>query len=99
MSDLDTFYKAYVECACWTEHIEACNRDELREMLTDCIHFMEEARNLMKGLDLSQCGHDFWLTRNGHGAGFWDRGYKEPIAKKLTELCKKAGEYYVFGDD
>ena len=20
-----------------------------------------------------QFGHDFWLTRNGHGAGFWDR--------------------------
>ena len=21
----------------------------------------------------SQVGHDLWLTRNGHGAGFWDR--------------------------
>lgn len=21
-----------------------------------------------------QAGHDFFLTRNGHGAGFWDRG-------------------------
>ena len=21
-----------------------------------------------------QAGHDFYLTRNGHGAGFWDRG-------------------------
>lgn len=20
-------------------------------------------------------GHDFWLTRNGHGAGFWDGDY------------------------
>ena len=20
-----------------------------------------------------QIGHDLWLTRNGHGAGFWDR--------------------------
>lgn len=24
-----------------------------------------------------QFGHDFWLTRNGHGAGFWDRGLGE----------------------
>lgn len=21
-----------------------------------------------------RAGHDFWLTRNGHGCGFWDRG-------------------------
>jgi len=23
----------------------------------------------------SRIGHDFWLTRNGHGAGFWDGDY------------------------
>ena len=23
--------------------------------------------------DWSQIGHDLWLTRNGHGTGFWDR--------------------------
>jgi hypothetical protein len=22
---------------------------------------------------MARAGHDFWLTRNGHGAGFWDR--------------------------
>ena len=26
------------------------------------------------GLDDEQIGHDFVLTRNRHGAGFWDRG-------------------------
>jgi len=25
----------------------------------------------------SNAGHDFWLTRNHHGAGFWDRGLGE----------------------
>lgn len=24
-------------------------------------------------LDAEQVGHDIWLTRNGHGVGFWDR--------------------------
>ena len=33
-----------------------------------------------------QIGHDLWLTRQGHGAGFWDRGL--PNGDKLTELCK-----------
>lgn len=32
-------------------------------------------------------GHDFWLTRNGHGAGFWDRGLGE-LGKRLTEEAK-----------
>ena len=46
-----------------------------------------------------QFGHDFWLTRNGHGAGFWDRGLGE-VGEKLTELAKTYGssDAYV-GDD
>lgn len=33
-----------------------------------------------------QIGHDLWLTRGGHGAGFWDRNL--PNGDKLTEICK-----------
>jgi hypothetical protein len=48
-------------------------------------------------------GHDFWLTRNGHGAGFWDRFTAEPDAsygRHLTEKAKPYGESYVYaGDD
>ena len=45
-----------------------------------------------------QFGHDFWLTRNGHGAGFWDRG--EPEGDALTRAAKTFGtsDCYV-GDD
>ena len=43
-------------------------------------------------------GHDYWLTRNGHGAGFWDRPeiYGEVNAKKLTDISESFGEKYVF---
>jgi hypothetical protein len=34
--------------------------------------------------------HDFFLTRNGHGAGFWDGDYKN--GEKLTEIAKSFGE-------
>ena len=30
--------------------------------------------------------HDFWLTRNRHGAGFWDGDYPKDIGQKLTDL-------------
>lgn len=45
-------------------------------------------------------GHDFWLTRNGHGAGFWDGDWMEPQASRLTEASKRYGgvDLYV-GDD
>lgn len=38
-------------------------------------------------------GHDFWLTRQGHGTGFWDRReLGEPLGSRLTVEAKKAGE-------
>lgn len=35
-------------------------------------------------------GHDFYLTREGHGAGFWDRGLGE-LGDYLTQISKWAG--------
>jgi hypothetical protein len=44
-------------------------------------------------------GHDFWLTRNSHGAGFWDRDLGE-VGEQLTAAAHAAGgcDIYV-GDD
>jgi hypothetical protein len=37
-------------------------------------------------------GHDFWLTRNGHGAGFWDRDALDSETRDgLTEAAQTAG--------
>lgn len=49
-----------------------------------------------------QVGHDFWLTRNGHGAGFWDRavyGRLRRIGEELTDLCKPYGTVGLYVDD
>lgn len=46
-----------------------------------------------------QAGHDFWLTRNGHGAGYWDRGLGH-IGDKLAEAANATGVCdLVEGDD
>ena len=42
-----------------------------------------------------QLGHDLWLTRNGHGAGFWDRGLGE-LGERLSEAARSLGEAYAF---
>jgi hypothetical protein len=42
--------------------------------------------------DEASAGHDFWLTRNGHGAGFWDRFQpgtpQNAAADRLSEVCR-----------
>lgn len=52
-------------------------------------------------LDTTQWPHDFWLTRNGHGVGFWDRPERYgSVAEALTALAQRAGEVYIYvGDD
>jgi hypothetical protein len=47
----------------------------------------------------AQIGHDFWLTRNRHGAGFWDRGLGD-LGDKLTAAAHTYGESNLYvGDD
>jgi hypothetical protein len=46
-----------------------------------------------------QAGIDYWLTRNGHGAGFWDRDLGD-VGDRLTAAAEADGmvDLYV-GDD
>lgn len=46
-----------------------------------------------------QLGHDFWLTRNGHGAGYWDRGLGE-LGDRLADAARAHGTAGLYvGDD
>lgn len=47
------------------------------------------------GYTPEQAGHDFWLTRNHHGAGFWDRGLGA-IGDRLTQACRPWGSRDAF---
>lgn len=47
----------------------------------------------------AMAGHDFFLTRNGHGAGFWDGDWPEPHATKLSEASRRCGEVTLYTDN
>ena len=72
--------------------------DSLKRSISDCKSFQEEqAAQLsqayeMPGYTDSQAGHDFCLTRNWHGAGFWDRGLPEKLGQALTKASHEYGE-------
>jgi hypothetical protein len=107
----DEFLEAYIECALWSStdedgrHLERYNdesdlADETwAQFKEDCHRFLYDFGHLVKE-DFARAGHDFWLTRNGHGAGFWDGDWPEDAGKRLTESSKLFGncDLYV-GDD
>jgi len=76
--------------------------ETLKKMREDVKKFITENEEAIKasGMSDEQLGHDLWLTRNHHGAGFWDRGYDEEIGKKLTDAAQELGgtDLYI-GDD
>lgn len=70
-----------------------------RQMEADCLKFFDENYEDIKG-ELHQAGHDFWLTRNHHGTGFWDRGHPDELGDRLTAAAEKFGDFSLYvGDD
>ena len=72
--------------------------------LTDAATFWECFAYVILSLDYGRrgeewsraelAGHDFAITRNGHGAGFWDRGLGA-IGDTLTDEAKAYGSHSV----
>jgi hypothetical protein len=83
-----------------THDISALSPECVQQAERDVAAFVTKAGALLDGLDLTDVAHDFWLTRNGHGAGFWDGDYEEEVGAKLTEIAESFGtvDLYV-GDD
>ena len=84
-----------------TEPSEAC----LARFRDDVVAFLVACER--DGLDLSACedeqvGYDFWLTRNHHGAGFWNRdettyGTAE-VRDRLDAVCRTFPEASLYVD-
>jgi len=79
--------------------VEDFTRNALRSARRDCRGFIGlpgVADALASVGDWGRHGHDFWLTRNGHGAGFWDRGYPAEVDKLLTDAAHSYGSEYIY---
>ena len=86
----------------FTESDRACidrmTKDCIAKAIADCAKFRELASAAGIDIDdMSQCdkdsaARDFWYTRNGHGAGFWDGDWEDSIGKTLTSISKRFPE-------
>lgn len=76
--------------------------ETLRHMQADVNQFIELAAAMDAEIeDDALVGHCFWLSRNGHGSGFWDRDeIPEPARTKLDKLAEAFGECNLYvGED
>jgi hypothetical protein len=111
IADLDPFTRGYLEMALFTsteddEPLEGLYTlddiadGSLVEAAETCRQFQGSVSADLEGRDPSRAGGDFWLTRNRHGAGYWDGDYPDDIGSRLTDAAHAWGssDAYV-GDD
>lgn len=79
--------------------IEDISADGWASITADVTDFVMANWPTLGRLDPGAVGHDFLLTRDGHGAGFWDRGLGE-IGDALAKAAGAYGESGLYvGDD
>jgi len=75
--------------------------ESMAQVVSECAAFQAaHGADIESGRGYEHAGHDFFLTRNGHGAGFWDGDWPDAVGERLTVAAKSFGESdpYV-GDD
>lgn len=100
--DLDAFLSGYLETALWSSHdydhdesldqnysIKDFSEEAVTQAAEDIKGFISDNIDdlVATGASDFRNGVDFWLTRVGHGAGFWDRGYGE-VGERLSKAAK-----------
>jgi hypothetical protein len=76
--------------------VEETLRQDARDFLAGehVEQFVRAAVRRQRGYSFVSAGIDFALTRNGHGAGYWDRGLG-CLGEALTQLAKPYGSRYL----
>ena len=112
---MNKILSAYLECALWSstqedgspfdddygiEDFAPSAVESAQNEINDFLSLLE-AENILweEQITEEQFGHDFWLTRNRHGVGFWDRGLGS-LGEKLTKWAHSYGSSDVYlGND
>lgn len=106
MEAMGLFTKGFIDCALWSEGLDKeyewtdLGVQDVLHMWTECRMFEKENQEALQqyynkvtyseGTPQEYAGHDFWLTRNGHGAGFWSRAeIDNSVSDLLTSKSKE----------
>ena len=109
MLDVQRMSDAYIEAIYFTDTGDADQPSATAglsaqcrcEVHSTCSRFSASLREApwplqLDTLDAAQLGRDLWLTRNGHGTGFWDRPeiYGQATAELFTMVARAMGEHF-----
>lgn len=72
-------------------------REFRNEYFHECLESIED-KELYSNI-VCQFSMDYWLSCNGHGAGFFDSIWGNDQCKKMQELAKQEGSYYAYSDN
>ena len=81
--------------------VEDFTKEALKSLISTAHDFEAVNEDLLEeayeatGQDASQAGHHFWLTKEGHGAGFWDGAWGD-YGDRLTDLSRPYGSDYIY---
>ncbi len=103
LAGLDEFTRSYIETALWLCHGEdgepikgasfyQLTGSTLVEAIADCAAFQAAHADDIES-DPGRAGHDFYLTRNRHGAGFWDGDWPPAVGRALTDAAHVYGTW------
>lgn len=107
--DIEPFVADYLAAAEWLlddevdrAAINGWSKEAIADATKDCEDFQEANKADLETHEEKTGftgGNDFWLTRNHHGAGFWDRGTGE-AGDRLTKAAHVYGASDAYmGDD
>lgn len=111
--ELDSATRAYLETALWSSTdddgesldgaytVDDCSVETVNDARADLADFYDALPvEIRDAYTAEALAHDFWLTRNRHGAGFWDGDYPREIGQLLTERSHGYGSVDLsVGDD
>lgn len=118
MTDLEQFTAGFFEALAFTDLgpdsdiPEGAELDPelVADLEADCRSFfwrfdwhVRIVMDVNRRLSWADAGHDFWLTRNGHGAGFWDGDWDlddtDRHAAKLDQAAQDFGQVDLYEVD
>lgn len=96
--------EGYLKCARWSSTDDKdipyddakynnfkFTKESIDKAQAEVIAFLEKAKPFLKEKEYEKglIGHDFWLTRNRAGVGFWDRPfiYGQHSSEQLTKIA------------
>jgi len=115
-SNIKNIIVKYLETALWLAPDDESEKDNFENMTiynfskeayqqaeNEIKWFLDVAGNAIERSNLNDqaVGFYLWLTRNGHGSGFWDHSYNnKEDEEELCYLSKILGECWIYiGDD